>query len=950
MVQILTITLLLLLVVISAPAQILTLAHGGTNQPTWVAGRCVRVANDGTKLEVAAADCGTGGGTPGGSDTQVQWNNSTAFGGIANLTTDGTNLTKLLLFTPVSVFSITGQNTLYDNGTNRFYVNGPNGVLNDLFSYNFATESSAASTGGVVNLYAQVVYDPATASAAQVEALSGNAYYNSSQNWVGILSAIDTFAGNAGTGTVAYMEGVHIEGNQNYGGGTVTNNYGLRVMDQRGISGTKNAAIQIEDQGTGANDYSIYSAGGKSYFAGTVDAGALKVAGGGAAGKVLIGDGTTFVPGDPLVQGVTAHDAVGTSTNPVAIGGYASAAAPSDVSADGDIARTWHLRNGSPVVNLAAAGALVGATSNALDINIKSGSIGNTAFSATQGTSPWVTSITTWAAGTLGAMANYGTTPGAVLVPGVNAYITNSPAVTITSGTTAVTQATGTNLHAVIDTGSTTAVTQATGTNLHAVMDTGSTTSVTQATASSLNATVVGTGTFATQAAATIADGADVTLGAKTDAKSTATDATSVTIMQVLKEISAMEQAPASRAVTNTGTFATQSVITAASGAIASGAVASGAVASGAFASGAISDGADVTLGAKADAKSTATDATPITAMQVLKQISASAQAPPSQAVTNTGTFATQSAITAASGSIASGAVASGAIASGAVASGAFAAGSISDGADVTLGAKTDAKSTATDATSVTVMQVLKEISAMEQAPASRAVTNTGTFAVQSAATLAAETTKVIGTVNIAASQTIAVTQATGTNLHAVIDSGTVTVGSALPTGSNTVGKVNVLGNAGAVFDGATAAAVPANAVAAGFSDGTNTRIPVVDPCGYSTWTYYYVSVAANTQIAGAAGASKNYYICQMAILPAAAATTVNLVSSATAGNACATSTTALLTGGTTAALGATVAANGGFVLPSTGRAWAVTQATNHAFCIFASAAVTGVIAYAGPL
>lgn len=51
-----------------------------------------------------------------------------------------------------------------------------------------------------------------------------------------------------------------------------------------------------------------------------------------------------------------------------------------------------------------------------------------------------------------------------------------------------------------------------------------------------------------------------------------------------------------------------------------------------------IADGASVTLGAKADAKSTATDTTPITAMSVLKQISASVQAPPSQAVTYTDT------------------------------------------------------------------------------------------------------------------------------------------------------------------------------------------------------------------------------------------------------------------------------------------------------------------------
>lgn len=43
-------------------------------------------------------------------------------------------------------------------------------------------------------------------------------------------------------------------------------------------------------------------------------------------------------------------------------------------------------------------------------------------------------------------------------------------------------------------------VVQATGTSLHAVLDTTSTTAVTQATAANLNATVVGTGTFATQA------------------------------------------------------------------------------------------------------------------------------------------------------------------------------------------------------------------------------------------------------------------------------------------------------------------------------------------------------------------------------------------------------------------------------------------------------------------
>jgi len=63
--------------------------------------------------------------------------------------------------------------------------------------------------------------------------------------------------------------------------------------------------------------------------------------------------------------------------------------------------------------------------------------------------------------------------------------------------------------------------------------------------------------------------------------------------------------------------------------------IASGQVASGAFVSGSVADGAMVTLGAKADAKSASTDGTSITAMQVLKQISASTQ----ETATDTGTI-----------------------------------------------------------------------------------------------------------------------------------------------------------------------------------------------------------------------------------------------------------------------------------------------------------------------
>lgn len=94
------------------------------------------------------------------------------------------------------------------------------------------------------------------------------------------------------------------------------------------------------------------------------------------------------------VVGDAAHDAAAAG-NPILNGGYASAAAPSDVSADGDAVRQWHLRNGSQVVNIAAGGALIGATSNALDVNIKSGAgSGGTAMTDDAAFTPGTTSIT----------------------------------------------------------------------------------------------------------------------------------------------------------------------------------------------------------------------------------------------------------------------------------------------------------------------------------------------------------------------------------------------------------------------------------------------------------------------------------------------------------------------------------------------------------------------------
>jgi hypothetical protein len=232
-------------------------------------------------------------------------------------------------------------------------------------------------------------------------------------------------------------------------------------------------------------------------------------------------------------------------------------------------------------------------------------------------------------------------------------------------------------------------------------------------------------------------------------------------------------------------------------------------------------------LGAQTDAADTHTDGTAISMMQVLKEISAKAQAPASTPVTGTFWQSTQPV-------------------------------SIADGSDTTLGAKADAKSTATDTTAVTVMQVLKEISAMEQAPASRAVTNAGTFAVQAAQS---------GTWTVQPGNTA------NTTAWLTTDSGTSSTGSAVPSKAGYAG---------------------------GNGSGNLTGITVCD-----NWTA--ISQTAGAQIITGTSAKKTY-ICAINLVTA---TAQNIALVGGTGTVCATSTHAIA-GGTTAATGWNLAANGG--------------------------------------
>lgn len=96
-----------------------------------------------------------------------------------------------------------------------------------------------------------------------------------------------------------------------------------------------------------------------------------------AAGNLIGGDAAngldvdvTRVSGNVSVIGSVAIDAPAAAINPVLVGTYASAAAPTDVSADGDAVRLWALRSGSLVVNLASGGTLITAGQKAMAASV----------------------------------------------------------------------------------------------------------------------------------------------------------------------------------------------------------------------------------------------------------------------------------------------------------------------------------------------------------------------------------------------------------------------------------------------------------------------------------------------------------------------------------------------------------------------------------------------------
>lgn len=209
----------------------------------------------------------SGGGTPGGSTKQIQFNDAGAFGGSAGFVYDKT--TKSFSVGPTYADL---SAAIQDN----FGVPGINNIL---------SQTADTSLDGNVDLITDVTDPPAFSklqgsnSIAAMTMVSGSSTItvDGGGGWAVIAGSKD-FGGDAtglygsvvvqGSNVTTQIAALSAEHNTIYGGGVVAQNIGIRGRSQH--DGVKNYELYLEDEGTGANDWAIWVEGGRSKFKGAI--------------------------------------------------------------------------------------------------------------------------------------------------------------------------------------------------------------------------------------------------------------------------------------------------------------------------------------------------------------------------------------------------------------------------------------------------------------------------------------------------------------------------------------------------------------------------------------------------------------------------------------------------------------------------------------------------------
>jgi hypothetical protein len=111
-------------------------------------------------------DANAGGGSPGGSDTQIQFNNGGAFGGVSGFTTtdDGSDITLSSATASKPVFMIKNTNADANAGELQFYKSTTDEAINDtsgLISFYFDNDAAQKTLGAYISGTASAVADGA---------------------------------------------------------------------------------------------------------------------------------------------------------------------------------------------------------------------------------------------------------------------------------------------------------------------------------------------------------------------------------------------------------------------------------------------------------------------------------------------------------------------------------------------------------------------------------------------------------------------------------------------------------------------------------------------------------------------------------------------------------------------------------------------------------------------
>lgn len=268
------------------------------------------------------------GGSPGGSDTQLQYNNSSAFGGISGATSDGTNVTfgsgNLRATSPRITTSL-----LDANGATLLGVSATASAVNYVTTTNAASGSnpSIGTAGSGTNL--NLLLEPKGTGNVTINGTNpvlGLAISGTSKSFVGVATATDSIVTGSATDETVWRS-IASQGFL----WTVNNGTSIQLklsstgqLTSKG-TGSSNGSV-VDTTGTGGISYSQFSIDGSSKGA----VGASGVIGGLVAGSA-VGDIVARVNGGNFL--VTTDSGTSISFQVVAAGGGIKTLAPAGASA-----------------------------------------------------------------------------------------------------------------------------------------------------------------------------------------------------------------------------------------------------------------------------------------------------------------------------------------------------------------------------------------------------------------------------------------------------------------------------------------------------------------------------------------------------------------------------------------------------------------------------------------